>query len=173
MEHYCENCRWFSLDTFEDGFMESWCNRYPPMVYVGPPVSEMGLDEVPSVMRYWEPPTVGIRHCCGEWTPREDDPQEDTAHFPAWGSGDVYLVDCANTPKHMATAEVHDATSDLYQRNLEARDKALLEALGNALAALDYECGNCGYRSECTSPDCIAADRIRSMLREFGIEMGR
>lgn len=171
MEHYCENCKWFDLSTFEDGFRESWCIRYPP-VYVGPPVSEMKRDETPNVMGYWDSPTVGIRHCCGEWAPREDDPQEDTVHFPAWFGG-AYPVDCAETPKQMATAEVHDVPSDLYQRNrkLEARNKALLEALGNALAALDYECGNCGYRSECTSPDCIAADRIRSMMRGLGIEV--
>ena len=67
--HYCKDCKWFDLTTFEDGDVMSWCNRYPP-VYVGPPVNTLPDERTTYEMGYWEEPPVAILHSCGEWTPK-------------------------------------------------------------------------------------------------------
>jgi len=181
MEHYCENCKWFDLSTFEDGFRESWCIRYPPMAYVGPPVSEMGLDEVPSVMRYWEPPTVGIRHSCGEWAPRDGVTARPMTvetvplQWPTLGAEAV-------NPLGLCTLDVepHDrparrsapSSGGLSVRRLKETNRKLTEILKDALPALNSMCGECCYQQECYSaPDCVAMEQTVARMRDLGIEV--
>ena len=166
-EHYCEDCKWFDLNTFEDGFKESWCIRYPP-VYVGPPVSEMKRDETPNVMGYWESPTVGIRHCCGEWTPRDgvaaSPMRVETVplQFPTLGA------EACDRPTRRNAAS-SDGSS---MRRLKETNRKLTEILKDALPALDSMCGECCYQQECySSPDCIAMEQTAARMRELGIEV--
>lgn len=179
-EHYCEDCRWFDLGTFEDGFMESWCNRYPP-VYVGPPVSEMKRDETPNVTGYWESPTVGIRHCCGEWTPRDGvaarPMRVETAplQWPTLGAEAVNPLDLCTSDAEAYVRPVgrgKTPSDGSSMRRLKETNRKLTEILKDALPALNSMCGECCYQQECySSPDCIAMEQTVARMRELGIEV--
>lgn len=71
-DQYCENCMYFDLTVFEEGYRESWCHRYPPVLIEPVSYGSDDIDDITTSQEYWDHPTVAIRDWCGEWKAREE-----------------------------------------------------------------------------------------------------